>query len=178
MELLSTKEQIVANHIINKMIDNDGRLQLSLKNIADEIGISEATTSRTVTKLRENGIIGVSPTREKAEANEYILYSDNQQSDEDIMKGITRTWQDLNAQFGTIQQMMQSKDRKRKQIESEYEELQQVVQEKDERIAELESTLALLQSKVVSENPIFKTADIVGNLDVNEDTVALLFKKR
>ena len=69
-----SKSEIMVFEYIKEQTKEGHNLKSSMKKIGEQLNVSEATVHRAIRKLRQNEIIGIVPSQEKAESNEIIFY--------------------------------------------------------------------------------------------------------
>lgn len=163
LEMLSKSEATVYEYIKERAIANGDSLKQSMKDIGDELSLSEATVHRSIRKLRKQGIIGIVPSMEKAESNEIIYYGapdpDKQVSEIFQMIG------ELSSSANRFETILQSKDQR----------IDSLMRDQDllyERIDQLELEL----SKSRAENSGLDMDSIISSQPLGDGTTAYIIK--
>lgn len=131
---LSKSEHKVHDYIQKK--SSKGSVKESMEQIAEHLGISNATVHRAIRKLKEEGIISVVPTSEKTEANEifYHGYPDPKDQVKEIMKLVNR----LNLSAKRFQTMLEKKDAEIELLKKEKRMLYEEIDMLNQKIREME----------------------------------------
>lgn len=170
IEMLSKSEVMIYEYIKKQAEANGGSMKESMKDIGkDSMGdgrvLSEATVHRAIRKLRKQGIIGIVPSVEKAEANEIVYFGvpepDKQATD--IFKMIG----ELSSSANRFEAILKAKETENDQLMRDKEILY-------ERIDQLEMKLKQVQES--DDVIVFSKTQIVSSQLLEDGITAYIVK--
>jgi len=154
LELLSKSEKSVYEYIKQKAETNSARsVKESMKEIGNQLELSEATVHRAIKKLRKNGIISIVPSVEKAESNEIVYYGvpDAEKQVGDIFSMIG----ELSASASRFEAILASKDLEIEKLQRENALLYADIDQVNKEVRELRAAqVGIDSSKIISSQPL------------------------
>jgi DNA-binding Lrp family transcriptional regulator len=163
MEMLSKSEITVYEYIQKKSQENKGSMKESMKDIGNQLDLSEATVHRAIRKLRKQGIIGIIPSMEKAESNEIVYYGipDPDKQATDIFKMIG----ELSSASNRFEAILKAKELENEQLMRDKELLYQTIDQ---------LKMELQQSR--TDTNVFNNSTIISSQSLDDGTTAYIVK--
>lgn len=176
-QLLSKGEQTVYEYIRTQAQER-GSIKESMSVMADKLGTSEATVHRAIRKLYKEGIIGIVPSKEKAESNEILFYGfpDEEQQVDEILEMVTR----LNMNVNRFQTILAKKDQELEQLKRDKKAAYKQIDDLREQLKQLDQTITTQQQTIETlqtGGELFSQGKVVSSTPLGDGKFALIVQQ-